>query len=100
MYASESREDITLLYKEYGTNEGGLFSDEARSRLATVGFNIWNQRKNREFLKILGRQLGNWFNVMLLLSALLSFLTGMVSLDQGSFYACTALVAVTVLNSM
>jgi Ca2+-transporting ATPase len=97
-YYKEAFASVENIYEEFGTGENGLSSDEARRRFDQYGPNVPPVGKKFGMIRRFLVHLRNWFNVMLLLAATLSFFTGVVSQDPTSFQAGYVLVGVTLIN--
>jgi len=85
------------LYKSLATTPHGLSSEEARWRLEKYGPNTLPEKKVGIAKKIL-IQLLNLFNVLLLFSAALALVSGIIYNDKSSFQMAAAIIAVTVFN--
>jgi Ca2+-transporting ATPase len=86
------------IYKEFGTSEKGLSSDKARQRLEQYGPNAHPVSKKLGFIGRFLLYLKNWFNLMLLLASVLSFLSGVISQDPSSLQAGYVLIGVVLAN--
>jgi Ca2+-transporting ATPase len=97
-YQKAALASIEDLYKEFGTGEKGLSSDEVRRRLEQYGPNAHPVGKKLGMVRRFLIQLKNWFNLMLLLAAILSFVSGVVSQDPTSLQAGYVLLGVVLVN--
>jgi magnesium-transporting ATPase (P-type) len=86
------------LYKEFGTSEKGLSSDEVRRRFEQYGPNAHPASKKPGFIGRFFLYLKNWFNLMLLLASILSFLSGVISQDSSSSQVGYVLIGVVLAN--
>ena len=87
------------LYEQLGAGPAGLSSHDASLRLLEVGPNVFPKAKKPSILVRFVSQFSNMFNVLLLIAALLSFLSGFVYSDPTSIQMGLAIVAVVVLNA-
>lgn len=90
--------DIKDIYKEFRTDENGLSRVEAQRRLKQYGPNVPPAGKKIGIIELFIIHFKNWFNIMLLLAALLSFLVGALSKDPSSLRAGYVLVGVLLFN--
>ena len=97
-YQKAALASIENLYKEFGTGENGLSGGEARRRLEQYGPNAHPVSKKLGFIGRFLLHLKNWFNIMLLLASILSFLSGVMSQDPSSLQAGYVLVGVLLIN--
>lgn len=97
-YQKAALASIEDLYEEFGTGEKGLSSDEVRRRLEQYGPNTHPVGKKLGMVRRFLIQLKNWFNLMLLLAAILSFVSGVVSQDPTSLQAGYVLLGVVLVN--
>jgi len=86
------------LYDSLQTSPAGLSTIEADERLKHYGYNILPEKKQHRLLRKLGTQFKNLFNVLLLIAALLSFITGLSAHDAGSIQMGVAIVGVVILS--
>jgi Ca2+-transporting ATPase len=89
---------IEQLYAELKTSDKGLSSSEVNQRLQHYGYNILPEKKKHSLYRKLIIQFKNLFNVLLLIAALLSFLTGWSANDAGSFQMGFAILGVVLLS--
>lgn len=73
--ASAARQPVSVVLQELGSTQTGLTSEEAVSRLRTVGRNVLASHKVTA-LGVLGRQLRNPLLILLLAAAAVSAVTG------------------------
>jgi len=97
-YQKAAIASVEDLYKEFGTGENGLSSDEVRRRLEQYGPNAHPVGKKLGFIRRFLLHLKNWFNLMLLLASILSFISGVVSQDSTSLQAGYVLLGVVLVN--
>lgn len=97
-YQQAALSGIEELYKELGTSENGLSSNEARQRIEKFGPNIPPSGKKASILERFLLQLKNWFNVLLILASALSFLSGIVYSDASSNNLGIVILVVVFLN--
>jgi len=86
------------LYDSLKTSSTGLSTSEADDRLKQYGCNILPERRKRRLYKKLIIQFKNLFNVLLLIAAVLSFITGWSTNDMGSIQMGIAILGVVVLS--
>ncbi len=91
-----ARESLEDLYRELGTGSDGLSTVDAARRLDEQGFNVLPEAKKVPLSRKALAQFKNLFNVLLIVAALLSFLTS--SPQMG--FAILAVVVVAVLFSL
>ncbi|MBI4258235.1 MAG: cation-transporting P-type ATPase [Thaumarchaeota archaeon] len=96
-YRGAALGNIEDLYRELGTEEEGLSSDEARQRLRRYGPNTLPSAKKANLLRRFILQLKNWFSILLSFASVLSFLSGFIYSDEGSFYMGSAILIVVFL---
>ena len=86
------------LYDSLKTNSAGLSTNEADERLKQYGYNILPEKKKHRLYKKLIIQFKNLFNVLLLIAALLSFITGWSANDTGSIQMGIAILGVVIIS--
>jgi len=86
------------LFDSLKTNSVGLSTAETDERLKQYGYNILPERKKHRLYKKLIIQFKNLFNVLLLIAALLSFITGWSANDSGSIQMGLAILAVVIIS--
>ncbi len=92
--------DISELYTKIGSSEKGLSSNEAQKRMVTHGPNELSANgKESPLVKFL-KQFINFFAMLLLFGAGLSFLAEYLDPGQGHLYIAIALATVVVLNAV
>ncbi len=79
-------------------NENGLSEEEAARRLLKCGPNILEDAGKENILKRYFRQFRNFFSILLIVGAALSFLGQYLDPGQGNIYIGIALVGVVFLN--
>jgi Ca2+-transporting ATPase len=89
---------IEQLYTNLKTNPAGLSSSEVDQRLQQYGHNILPEKKKRSLYRKLAIQFKNLFNVLLLIAALLSFITGWTTNDMPSIQMGFAILGVVFLS--
>jgi Ca2+-transporting ATPase len=89
---------IEQLFTNLNTSATGLSSSEVDQRLQHYGFNILPEKKKHSLYKKLVIQFKNLFNVLLLIAALLSFITGWSANDTGSIQMGLAILGVVFLS--
>lgn len=90
-------------YIKLSTSIEGISQEEAGQRLKKYGPNVLFDKKKHVLLKKILVQLRNLFNVLLIIAAILSFITGMTAHDSGSMqmgYAILAVVVISVIFSI
>ena len=86
------------LYDSLKTNSTGLSNNEADERLKQYGYNILPETKKHRLYKRLIIQFKNLFNILLLIAALLSFITGWSANDTGSIQMGLVILAVVIIS--
>jgi Ca2+-transporting ATPase len=86
------------LYDSLKTNSTGLYANEAEERLKKYGYNLIPEKKKHRLYKKLIIQFKNLFNVLLLIAALLSFITGWSANDTGSIQMGIAILGVVIIS--
>ncbi|NLI74307.1 MAG: cation-transporting P-type ATPase, partial [Euryarchaeota archaeon] len=71
------------LLNELGTSEQGLTEDVVKEHLAKYGSNTYPEKKKNPFM-IVWAQFKNLFNILLIMAAALSFISGIMSNAQSS----------------
>jgi magnesium-transporting ATPase (P-type) len=89
---------IEQLFDSLKTNSTGLTTDEADERLKQNGYNIIPERRKFRLYKKLIIQFKNLFNILLLIAALLSFITGLSANDMGSIQMGIAILGVVIIS--
>ncbi|MGM5483471.1 MAG: cation-translocating P-type ATPase [Nanobdellota archaeon] len=91
---------LKKLFSEIRTSEKGLSQEEASKRIKEKGKNKLTEKKDTpQIIKFL-LQFKNFFSILLLIGAGLSFISDYISPGQGSDYIGWALLGVTVLNAL
>ncbi len=86
------------LFDSLKTHSQGLSTIEAEERLKQYGYNVLPEKKKHRLYKKLIIQFKNLFNILLLIAALLSFVTGLSANDMGSIQMGIAIVGVVVIS--
>jgi len=86
------------LYDNLKTNSTGLSSTDADECLKHYGYNILPEKKKHRLYRKLIIQFKNLFNILLLIAALLSFITGMSANDIGSIQMGIAILGVVIIS--
>src|SRR5512137_193836 len=86
------------LFDSLKTNSTGLSINDADERLKHYGDNILPERKKHRLFRKLIIQLKNLFNILLLIAALLSFITGLSANDMGSVQMGIAILGVVIIS--
>ena len=86
------------LFDSLKTNSTGLSSNDADGRLKQYGYNILPERKKHRLYRKLIIQFKNLFNILLLIAALLSFITGLSANDMGSVQMGIAILGVVIIS--
>ncbi len=89
---------IEQLYSNLKTSATGLSDNEVTQRLQQYGYNILPEKKKHSLYRKLAIQFKNLFNVLLIIAALLSFITGWSANDIGSFQMGFAIIGVVILS--
>lgn len=91
------------LFEELGTGPEGLSREAARLRLKERGPNILPEAKKQPLTRKAAVQFRNLFNILLIVAAILSFITGISSHDMSSIdmgFAIILVVLVSVIFSL
>jgi magnesium-transporting ATPase (P-type) len=86
------------LFRELRTSPEGLSEEAARSRLKEHGPNILPEAKKQPLTRKAAVQFKNLFNVLLIVAAILSFITGISSNDISSIQMGIAIILVVVVS--
>jgi Ca2+-transporting ATPase len=86
------------LYERLKTNSGGLSTTDAEERLKHYGENILPEKKKHRLYRKLIIQFKNLFNILLLIAALLSVITGLTAQDMGSIQMGIAIIGVVLIS--
>jgi len=98
-YERESLADVEEIYRDLETGPNGLLSHEANLRLQETGPNVLPKGKKVGIASRFLHQMGNLFNVLLLVASCLSFVSGFSYGDAASVQMGLALVAVVFVNA-
>lgn len=86
--------------KKFGTTKYGLTTEHAQERLSLHGYNVLTEKKDTSlFIRFL-LQFKNFFSLLLLVGALLSFIGHFFSPGQNSDIVGFVLIGVTLLNAI
>jgi magnesium-transporting ATPase (P-type) len=85
------------LYERLKTGPEGLTSSEAAERLRQYGMNVLPEKERHRLQSILV-QFKNMFNVLLIVAALLSFISGITSNDIGSINMGIVILVVVLIS--
>jgi sodium/potassium-transporting ATPase subunit alpha len=91
---------LQQLFETLGSSHNGLTEEESQNRLRAYGPNKLSEKKEKPLIVKFILQFNNFFSYLLLLGALLSFISESIQPGQGSIYVGFALVGVTVLNAI
>ena len=91
---------IEDLFKELQTGPDGLSDEEAKDRLLKHGLNILPKGKKTSLARKIISQIKNMFNVLLIVAAFLSLLSGLISNDPTSVQMGLAIFFIVVLNTI
>ncbi len=86
------------LFDSLKTNSQGLSSIDADERLKHHGYNLLPEKKKHRLYRKLIIQFKNLFNILLLIAALLSFITGLTANDMGSIQMGIAILGVVIIS--
>ena len=86
------------LFRELKTGPEGLSKETARSRLREHGPNILPEAKKQPLARKVATQFKNLFNVLLIVAATLSFVTGISSSDLSSIEMGFAIILVVLIS--
>jgi Ca2+-transporting ATPase len=89
---------LEVLYTEHSTGVNGLSQDESMKRLAEFGPNLLPVQAKLQLYKKVLEQFKNLFNVLLLIAAGLSFISGITADDMTSYQMGFAIVGVVLLS--
>ncbi len=87
---------VDELYAEFGTRPEGLSTAEADARLEQYGLNILPEAEKLPLSHKALAQFRNLFNILLVLAAILSFITGVTSDDMSSINMGFAILIVVI----
>ena len=90
---------LSEFLERYGADINGLDEQEAAKRLQECGPNVLEETGKESLLKAYLRQFWNFFSVLLIIGALLSFLAEYLDPGKGNLYIGIAIVLVVILNS-
>jgi len=94
------RSPIESVFRELGSGPSGLTTSAAESKLSRYGPNRLPEAKNVPLTHKAAAQFKNLFNVLLLIAAALSFVTGWTSDDIGSIHMGFAILLVVVVSAL
>jgi P-type Ca2+ transporter type 2C len=86
------------LYDNLKTNSTGLSTNDADERVKQYGYNLLPEKKKHRLYRKLIIQFKNLFNILLLIAALLSFITGLTANDMGSIQMGIAILGVVIIS--
>lgn len=89
---------LDQLYSELGTSPKGLTADDADRKLKEHGLNLLPEARKLSLVRKTVVQFKNLFNVLLIVAAALSFVTGLTSKDMGSIQMGLAILLVVVVS--
>jgi len=89
---------IEQLYISLKTSPEGLSTAEAEQRLQQHGCNVLPEKKKHHLYRKILTQLKNLFNILLIIAAILSFITGWTSNDMGSVQMGFAILGVVIIS--
>ncbi|MDQ1274494.1 MAG: sodium/potassium-transporting ATPase subunit alpha, partial [Euryarchaeota archaeon] len=89
---------LSEFLQRLGVNENGLSEPEAARRLERCGLNVLEEAGKENTFKRYVRQFRNFFSILLILGAILSFFGEYLDPGQGNIYIGIALVGVVFLN--
>lgn len=89
---------LSEFLQRLGVNENGLSEPEATRRLEACGLNVLEEVGKENTFKKYVRQFRNFFSILLILGAILSFFGEYLDPGQGNIYIGIALVGVVFLN--
>jgi len=90
---------LEQLYERLQTHPEGLSSDDAEERLRRTGRNTLPEREKHPLQNVLA-QFKNLFNILLIVAALLSFISGFSSDDWGSINLGIVILLVVLISVM
>ncbi len=85
-------------FEKLNTNDDGLSENEATQLLQQYGPNLIPEKKQFRLLSRIFSQFKNLFNILLLVAALLSFITGISSNDASSIQMGFAIIIVVLIS--
>jgi Ca2+-transporting ATPase len=91
--------EVQRVLDELGSSPDGIPDAQSRIRLQEFGPNVLPTAKKTKPLEKFLTQFKNLFNVVLLIASILSFLSGWVYSDPGSFQMGLAILGVVLVNS-
>lgn len=89
---------LSEFLKRLGVNENGLSEQEASRRLRECGPNVLEETGKENIIKRYLRQFRNFFSILLIIGAILSFTGEYLDPGQGNIYIGIAIVGVVFLN--
>jgi len=92
--------ELDALFKRLAAGPHGLSEQEAVRRLEAVGPNVLKETGGEPTLKKFLRQFSNFFAILLIIGAILSFIAEHFDPGQGNLYIGFALGAVVLLNAV
>ena len=94
------KSSIDELYAHFETKNSGLSSFKAEKLLSVYGFNQLSEKKKTSPLVKFLLQFKNFFSLLLLMGAALSFIGDYFVADTGDFIIAYSLLGVTILNAL
>lgn len=89
---------LSEFLQRFDVNENGLSEQEAARRLKKCGSNVLEETGKESLFKRYIRQFRNFFSILLIVGAILSFFGEYLDPGQGNFYIGIALIGVVFLN--
>jgi sodium/potassium-transporting ATPase subunit alpha len=90
---------LSEFLERYRADINGLSEQEAAKRLTECGSNVLEETVKESLLKAYLRQFWNFFSILLIIGALLSFLAEYLDPGKGNLYIGIAIVLVVIINS-
>lgn len=95
-----AKKDIKKLFLEFHTRETGLNQIEADERLEEVGKNIIDIQNSNNLIAKLKEAIINPFNIVLIIVAIITYITDVVISEEPSYATVIMLVIIVVLSAV
>ena len=96
----EHKIPLKSLFKNLNASEKGLTTEEVNQRIKKYGYNILQTKRNTPIILKFLKQFTNFFALLLMAGAILSFTAEYLSPQEGYIYIGIALAGVVLLNAI
>jgi sodium/potassium-transporting ATPase subunit alpha len=100
MHNDEHKINIDELYERLNSTSKGLSTENAREKQTLYGLNVLEEKKKTPLIIKFGKNLVNFFALLLWTGAVLAFISEYLVPNEGNLYIGIALAAVVILNAV